>query len=74
MNPGRTPQLFDLVAVLEPPPDEPVEIGDVGTVVEILSPDGVEVEFLDRTGRTRCVATLPVSNVLVLNRERSAAG
>jgi hypothetical protein len=55
---ARRPKLLDLIAVLERPPDIDVEIGDVGTVVELLSPDGLEVEFLDRDGRTRCLATL----------------
>lgn len=68
---GKRPQLFDLVAVLEAPEDLPVEVGDVGTVVELLPPDAVEVEFLDHEGRTRCVATLPVPNVLALNRQRT---
>jgi catabolite regulation protein CreA len=67
----RHPNLFDMVAVLEPPPGESIEVGDVGTVVELLAPDAVEVEFLDPDGRTRCVATLPVSDVLVLNRDRT---
>jgi hypothetical protein len=30
-----------------------------------------EIEFLDRDGRTRCVATLRMTDVLVLNRERT---
>jgi hypothetical protein len=60
-----------MVAVVRQPYDADVEVGDVGTVVELLPPDGVEVEFLDREGRTRTVATLGVSDVLVLNRERT---
>ena len=71
MKTPRQPMLLDMVAVTSSPTDELVEIGDVGTVVEILSPDGLEVEFLDRDGRTRCVATLCVNQVLVLNRERT---
>jgi hypothetical protein len=71
---SRQPKLADVVAVLKAPRDVPVEVGDVGTIVEVLAPDGVEVEFLDRDGRTRCVATLPVSNVLVLNLERTHVG
>ena len=54
----RTPKLLDLVAVLSAPGDSAVEPGDVGTVVEVLPPDGLEVEFLDRDGRhqpSRCV-------------------
>jgi hypothetical protein len=60
-----------MVAVVQRPDDADVEVGDVGTVVELLPPDGVEVEFLDREGRTRAVATLSISDVLVLNRERT---
>ena len=71
MKSRRLPKLLDLVAVTDVPPDAAVEIGDVGTVVELLDPDGLEVEFLDRDGRTRCVATLSVEDVLVLNRERT---
>jgi hypothetical protein len=29
------------------------------------------VEFLDRDGRTRCVATIRINDVLVLNRGRT---
>jgi hypothetical protein len=71
---SRTPQLHDLVAVLNAPPNDPVEVGDVGTVVELLPPDGLEVEFLDRGGRTRCIATLKMDDVLTLNRTRTAVG
>ncbi len=69
--PARTPSLLDVVAVLNPPEGDGVEVGDVGTVVEVLPPDGLEVEFIDSEGHTRCVATLRVSDVLVLNRERT---
>lgn len=74
MTHSRKPKLLDLVAVLKQPLDADVEVGDVGTVVELLPPDGVEVEFLDRDGRTRCVATLSVDGVLTLNRERTPIG
>jgi len=62
------------IAVLKRPPDTAVEIGDVGTVVELLPPDGLEVEFLDRHGRTRGLATLSIDDVLTLNRERTPVG
>ena len=54
MNKSRQPKLLDIVAVLNPPADAELEVGDVGTVVELLPPDGLEVEFLQRDGRTRC--------------------
>ncbi|HPM81005.1 MAG TPA: DUF4926 domain-containing protein [Candidatus Anammoximicrobium sp.] len=71
MKTTKQPKLLDLVAVTNATDDLDVEVGDVGTVVELLPPDGVEVEFLDRAGRTRCVATLDVADILVLNRERT---
>ncbi|RJP22106.1 MAG: DUF4926 domain-containing protein [Candidatus Omnitrophota bacterium] len=60
-----------MIAILESYEESHLQTGDVGTVVELLPPDAVEVEFLDRDGRTRCIATLPISDVLVLNRERT---
>lgn len=74
MNQSRPPQLLDLVAVLRPPSDSDIQVGDVGTVVEFLPPDGVEVEFLGRDGRTRCVRAISVADVLTLNRERTPVG
>jgi len=71
MTKSRQPKLLELVAVTNCPAGEALEVGDVGTVVELLPPDGLEVEFLERDGRTRCVATLSVGDVLVLNRERT---
>jgi hypothetical protein len=71
---SRRPKLLDLVAVLKWSPDADVEVGDVGTVVELLPPAGIEVEFLDRDGRTRCLTTLSVEDVLTLNREPTPVG
>jgi len=71
MMQSRKPKLLNLVAVLKRPANADVEVGDVGTVVELLPPDGIEVEFLDRDGRTHCLATLSVDDVLTLNRERT---
>lgn len=71
MSQARQPQLLDIVAVLKSGDEPAIEVGDVGTVVELLPSDGLEVEFLDRDGRARCVATLSQEDVLVLNRERT---
>jgi hypothetical protein len=71
MSLAKQPQLFDIVAVLNSAGQSDVEVGDVGTVVELLPPDGLEVELLDRGGRTRTIATLGVKDVLVLNRDRT---
>jgi hypothetical protein len=71
MSQMRQPKLLDIVAVLHSAGQQDVEIGDVGTVVEVLPPDGLEVEFLNPDGHTRCVATLAAHDLLVLNRERT---
>ena len=71
MSAQREPKLLDLVAVTSIVADSEISVGDVGTVVELLPLDGLEVEFLDRDGRTRGVKTLNVKDVLVLNRERT---
>ena len=73
MPSSRTPQLLDLIAVLQSPPDADVEVVDVGTVVKLLPPHDLEVEFLDRDGRIRCLATPSVDDVLVLNRKHTSA-
>ena len=64
----RRPELFDMVAVTVPTEAQDVQVGDVGTVVELLPPDGVEVEFLTTDGRTRHVGSFPVRSVVVLNQ------
>lgn len=74
MTNARKPKLLDLVAVLDAGDAPDVQVGDVGTVVEVLSPDGAEVEFLDRAGKTRRLATFCVKDLLVLNRERTPVG
>jgi catabolite regulation protein CreA len=71
---SRQPQLLDLVAVLHPPDGLDFQVGDVGTVVELLPPDGIEVEFLDHQGKTRGIATFAVCDVLTLNRKRTPVG
>ena len=67
----RQLKLLDMVAVLHGSSDPEIHAGDVGTVVELLPPDALEVEFLSRDGRTRHVGTLFTDDVLVLNRERT---
>ena len=68
---ARQLKLLDMVAVLDSSTDPEIHTGDVGTVVELLPPDALEVEFLHRDGRTRHIGTLSTHDVLVLNRERT---
>ena len=49
-------ELLAEVALLRDLPERGLVRGQVGTVVEILSPDAVEVEFTDDGGRTYATA------------------
>jgi hypothetical protein len=62
-------KLLDVVALLEARPQDGLASGQVGTVVEIHSPEAFEVEFLDSQGRTISLATLQRSEILVLRHE-----
>jgi hypothetical protein len=37
--------------------------GDLGAVVEVYEPDGLEVEFVTASGKTEALVTLHVSDV-----------
>lgn len=41
--------------------------GDVGAIVELYEPDGVEVEFVLPRGRTRALLTLQVDEIRPLH-------
>ena len=62
-------KLLDVVALLEDRPQEGLLSGQVGTIVEVHSPDGFEVEFLDGQGRTIALATLKRAEFLALRHE-----
>ena len=60
---------FDLlseVALLRDVPELGLARGQVGTVVENLSPDAVEVEFSDNRGRTYATAALRAEDLVRL--------
>ena len=65
----RSPELFDVVTITATSGEPTVQVGDVGTVVELLHPDGVELEFLTPDGRTRHVGSFPVHGVLTLDHD-----
>ena len=37
--------------------------GDLGTIVEVYEPDGIEVEFVSASGRTEALLTLTQADV-----------
>jgi hypothetical protein len=59
-------ELLAEVALLRDLPERGLVRGQVGTVVEILSPDAVEVEFADDEGRTYATAALASADLVRL--------
>jgi hypothetical protein len=60
---------FDVVAILEDQPSSGLVRGQVGTVVETLTPGVFEVEFSDNEGRTYASLALKSDQLLVLHHE-----
>jgi hypothetical protein len=50
-------------------PEHGLRRGDLGAVVEIYPPDGLEVEFVTASGRTQALATLKVNDVRAVQDE-----
>ena len=61
--------LLDVVALTTDLPDHGLQRGRVGTVVEILKPGIVDVEFSDDDGRAVAFVAIDTSNLLVLHYE-----
>jgi Domain of unknown function (DUF4926) len=66
-------KLLDVVALLVDKPAEGLAAGHVGTVVEVLSPDAFEVEFLDPAGHTFALTDLKRNEILLLKHDPVAA-
>lgn len=54
---------LDVVVLNEDLPAHGLQRGDLGTVVDVYSPEAVEVEFVTGSGRTQALVTLPASAV-----------
>jgi hypothetical protein len=44
-------------------PEHDLRVGDLGAVVQVYAPDGLEVEFVRASGCTQALVTLPASDV-----------
>ena len=58
-------KVLDTVILVKELPDLGLHRGDIGAVVEVYEPDGLEVEFVTASGRTQALATLKRSDVRV---------
>lgn len=59
--------LLDTVVLDRDIPEHGLCKGDLGAIVELYEPDGVEVEFVSPNGRTRALVTLHRDDIRPLN-------
>jgi hypothetical protein len=67
------PAVLDVVALLADRPAEGLARGQVGTVVDLLDPKTLLVEFSDDNGRAYAIAACPRAELLVLHYMPQAA-
>lgn len=58
---------LDVVALTTDVPEKHLRRGQVGTIVEILAPNVVEVEFSDLDGNTYAMCAIPENSLMVLH-------
>ena len=58
-----TYRVLDTVVLDRDLPDHGLRKGDLGAVVEVYEPDGLEVEFVTASGRTAALLTLNARDV-----------
>jgi Domain of unknown function (DUF4926) len=58
-----TYQVLDTLVLDRDLPDHGLRKGDLGAVMELYEPDGLEVEFVTASGRTAAVLTLTTQDV-----------
>jgi hypothetical protein len=56
-------RVLDTIVLDRDLPDHRLRKGDLGAVVELYEPDGIEVEFVTASGRTAAVLTLKAQDV-----------
>ncbi len=58
---------LDTVVLNRDLPQHGLQAGDVGAVVEVYEPDGLEVEFVTGAGETQALVTLRDSDVRAMD-------
>lgn len=56
-------KLLDTVVLDRDLPQHGLRAGDLGAIVEVYQPDGLEVEFVTASGKTQALVTLNVNDV-----------
>ena len=58
-----TIKILDTVVLNKDIPEHNLKKGDLGAVVEVFEPDGIEVEFVMVSGKTRALLTLKTDEI-----------
>jgi len=58
-----TIKLLDSVVLEKAIPEHGLKAGDIGAVVELYDPNGLEVEFVTGSGKTQALLTLNTNDV-----------
>ena len=61
--------LLDTVVLERDMPEHGLRRGDLGAVVEVYEPDGLEVEFVRASGRTQALVELTTRDVRAIRDE-----
>ena len=56
-------KLLDTVVLDRDLPDQGLRRGDLGAVVDVHAPDGVDVEFVLASGKTQALVSLRIADV-----------
>jgi hypothetical protein len=63
------PRTFDTVVLQRDLPEHGLRRGDLGAVVQVYEPEGVEVEFVRASGRTQALVELTFGDVRAIEDE-----
>ncbi|RLB46613.1 MAG: DUF4926 domain-containing protein [Deltaproteobacteria bacterium] len=55
--------LLDTVVLTHDLPEQGLRRGDLGAIVEVYEPEGIEVEFVAASGRAQALVSLTVNDV-----------
>ncbi len=60
-------KIFDTVVLQRNLPDHGIKKGDIGAVVEVYEPDGLEAEFVTGSDKTVALVTLQAEDVRLIS-------
>ena len=69
----KDPELLEVLALIRDIPEYDLRCGEIGTVVEVYDRSHVEVEFVEDTGYTKALLTLPTTHLRRLEPQELAA-